>query len=109
MALSRTDLTEKQWRQLERHLTHNRHRGHAYVKHRRVIDGILWCLRTGACWGGIPRGYGPWQTCYDRVARWSRTDTWEHLVKVMQKAVDEAGLVDSDGTAIQPTEIRHGK
>lgn len=41
MAMSRTDLAEKQWRQLEPYLPPNPRRGHAYIGHRRVIDGIL--------------------------------------------------------------------
>jgi transposase len=44
----------------------NPRRGHAYVEHRHVINGILWRLGTGARWGDIPARYGAWQTCYDR-------------------------------------------
>lgn len=40
--MSRTDVTEKQWRRLESHLPPNPHLGHAYVEDRRVINGILW-------------------------------------------------------------------
>jgi transposase len=39
--MSRTDLTEKQWRQLEPHLPPNPRRGHTYVEHRHVVNGIL--------------------------------------------------------------------
>lgn len=104
--MSRTDLTEKQWRQLEPHLPPNPRRGHAYVEHRRVINGILWRLRTGARWGDIPPRYGPWQTCYDRFVRWSRNGTWQRLLKVMQKAANEAGLVDWDGVALDATHVK---
>ncbi|WP_296944065.1 transposase, partial [uncultured Massilia sp.] len=58
--MSRTDLTEQQWRQLELHLPSNPHHGHAYVGHRHVINGVLWRLRTGAPWRDIPPRYGPW-------------------------------------------------
>jgi transposase len=37
--MSRTDLFEKQWRQLEPHLPPDPQRGHAYVEHRRVLNG----------------------------------------------------------------------
>ncbi len=33
---------------------------------------ILWKVRTGAPWRDMPVRYGPWQTCYDRFARWHR-------------------------------------
>ena len=46
--MARTDLTEKQWQALEPHLPANPERGHVYVEHRRVINGIVWRLKTGA-------------------------------------------------------------
>lgn len=78
--MNRTDLSEKQWRQLESHLPGDPHRGHAYVDHRRVLNGILWRLKTGAPWRDVPARYGPWQTCYDRFVRWSRDGTWQRSV-----------------------------
>lgn len=104
--MRRTGPTEKRWRHLEPRPPPNPHRGHAYVEHRRVINGILWRFRTGARWGDIPQRYGPWQTCYDRFVRWSRNGTWHHLPKVMQKAADEAGLVDWDGAALDATHVK---
>ena len=50
MAVSRTDFSEKQWRLLAPHLPTDPHRGHAYVDHRPVVNGIVWRLRTGALW-----------------------------------------------------------
>jgi transposase len=91
---------------LEPHLPPNPHRGHAYVEHRRVINGIWWRLCTGARWGDIPPQYGPWQTCYARFVRWSRNGTWQRLLKVMQKAADVAGLVDWSGAALDATHIK---
>ncbi len=43
-------LTEKQWAVLKPLLPR--------AKDRRVCNGILWVLRTGAQWGEIPRRYG---------------------------------------------------
>jgi transposase len=106
MAMSRTDLTEQQWRQLEPHLPPNPHHGHAYVGHRHVINGILWRLRTGAPWRDIPPRYGPWQTCYDRFVRWSRNGTWQRLLKIMQAAADASGRIDWDGAALDATHVK---
>jgi transposase len=35
----------------------NRCRGHAYGEHRRVLDGIIWRLKTGAPWRAVPARY----------------------------------------------------
>ena len=104
--MSRTDLTERQWRQLASHLPSNPRHGHVYAEHRHVINGILWRLRTGAPWRDIPSRYGAWQTCYDRFVRWSRSGTWQRLLQVMQAAADEAGLVDWDGAALDATHVK---
>lgn len=104
--MSRTDLTEKQWRQLVPHLPSNPHHGHAYVEHRHLINGILWRLRTGAPWRAIPPRYGLWQTCYDRFVRWSRDGTWQRLLMIMQAGADEARLIDWNGAALDATQVK---
>ncbi len=57
--MARTDLTDKQWQVLKTHLPANPQRGHAYVNHCRVINSILWRLKTGAPWRDVPERYGP--------------------------------------------------
>ena len=37
-------------------------RGKERVDDRRVLDGIVWRLRTGAPWADIPARYGPHTT-----------------------------------------------
>src|SRR3569833_4131941 len=104
--MSRTDLPEKQWRQLESHLPGDPHQGHAYVDHRRMLNGILWRLKTGAPWRDVPAHYGSWQTCYDRFVRWSRDGTWQRILTLLQVKADAAGHIDWDGAALDATPIK---
>jgi transposase len=104
--MSRTDLSEKQWRQLEPLLPSNPHRGHTYVDHRRVLNGILWRLKTGAPWRDVPARYGPWQTCYDRFVRWSRNGTWQRVLASLQATADANGQIDWEGAALDSTHIK---
>ena len=60
----------------------------------RVINGILWKLRTGAPWRDLPSRYGPWQTCYDRFVRWRRDGTWDQLLERVQTKSDAVGEVE---------------
>lgn len=60
-------------------------------------------LRTGAHSRDIPPRYGPWQTCYGRFVRWSRNGTWQRLLKIVQTAANEAGLIDWDSAALDAT------
>ena len=104
--MGRTDLTETQWRNLHPHLPGNPPRGHAYADHRRVINGILWRLKTGATWRDIPERYGPWQTCFDRFVRWSRDGTWQRILTALQVQHDAQGNIDWDGAAADSTHIK---
>jgi transposase len=104
--MSRTDLSERQWRQLEPYLPSDPHRGHAYVDHRRVLNGILWRVKTGAPWRDVPARYGPWQTCYDRFVRWSRDGTWQRILPLLQAKADASGQIDWEGAALDSPHIK---
>ncbi len=90
----RGELTDEAWKQVAPLLPKNGRRGKQWKDHRRVIDGILWKIRTGAPWRDLPERYGPWQTCYDRFARWRRDGTWDRLLTHAQTSSDAAGEVD---------------
>ena len=104
--MARTDLTEAQWRALAPHLPPNPKRGQAWSDHRRVINGILWRLRTGAGWRDIPERYGPHQTCSDRFTRWGRDGTWLRILQALQAEADARGDLDWDGAALDATHIK---
>ena len=104
--MARNDLTEAQWRALAPHLSRNPKRGQAWSDHRRVIDGILWRLRTGAGWRDIPARYGPYQTCYDRFVRWGRDGTWLRILQALQADADVRSDLDWDGAALDATHIK---
>lgn len=105
----RTDLTDAQWNALRPHLPSNPKRGHAYADHRRVLNGIVWRLKSGAPWRDIPERYGPWRTCHDRLTRWERNGTWLRVLQALQAAADRRGQLDWDGAALDSTHIKaHG-
>lgn len=104
--MSRTDLTEAQWKKLAPLLPTNPRRGHVYRDHRQVVNGIVWRLKTGAPWRDLPERYGPWQTCYDRFVAWSRDGTWQRILTALQMQVDAEGNIDWDGAAVDSTHIK---
>ena len=106
--------------------------GHPWKDHRRVIDGVLWVLHTGAPWRDLPREtYGPWQTVYERFNRWSKDGTWGRLLEALHVRLDARGKIDwglfcidggsvrasraaagaspTDGTAAEPTDHALGR
>ena len=68
--------------------------GRPALDHRRIVNGILWRLRTGAPWRDLPERYGPWQTVSSRFYRWRQAGIWQRLFEAVQQQANAAGQVD---------------
>ena len=51
---------------------------------RAFVNAVMWRLKTGAPWRDIPERYGPWQTTYNRFARWAKRGVWEQVFKALR-------------------------
>ena len=80
-------------------------RGGRWRDHRQVIEAIAWKYRTGSPWRELPESFGPWQTAYERLTRWSADGTWVKLLARAQADADAAGeldwLVAADSTLVR--------
>src|SRR5215216_2223974 len=60
--------------------------GRPTVPYRKVLDGILFVLRTGCQWKMLPREYGSGSTCHRRFQEWMQLDVfdriWIRLLKI---------------------------
>jgi transposase len=63
----RYELSNDEWIAIKPMLP-NKPRGVPRVNDRRVLNGIFWVLRSGAPWRDLPSNFGPYTTCYDRLA-----------------------------------------
>jgi transposase len=106
--MARGDLTERQWERLAPLLPplKSGKRGRPYNDHRRVINGILWVLRTGAPWEDLPERYGPAKTCFDRFNRWRRSGLWDRLLQTLQGEADEAGELVWEQVSVDASSVR---
>jgi transposase len=77
-------------------LRHSGGRGHPWLPHHRVLNGILWVLHTGAPWRDVPERYGPWQTVYDRFNKWRKDGTWATLLTELLDHLDRHGQISRD-------------
>jgi transposase/uncharacterized protein HemY len=85
------DLTVQEWERIRPLLPSSAgRRGRPYQEHRRVINGILWVLGTGAAWRDLPSRYGSWHTCHERFRRWRRQGLWDRIVAVLESPADSA-------------------
>jgi transposase len=75
--LSRGDLTDSEWHILNSLLPDRGDRGPPISDKRRMVNGILWVLRTGAPWRDMPERYGNWNSVFVRFTRWSKIGVWD--------------------------------
>src|SRR3954465_7441194 len=97
----RHELTETEWTRLQPLLLRGRagaaaappagRAGKPRQDDRRILNGILWKLATGAPWRDVPERYGPWQTVYTRFRRWTHAGVWDRLLAAVQQQADAAG------------------
>ena len=65
-------------------------RGRPPVPFRKVLDGILYVLRTGCQWKALPREYGSGSTCHRRFQQWVGEGVFEKIWAKLLKRYDDA-------------------
>lgn len=65
--------------------------GRPITPYRKVLDGILYVLRTGCQWKMLPREYSSGSTCHRRFQQWNNLDLfkkiWLKLLKIYDKEI----------------------
>ncbi len=92
------DLTDKQWevisKEIPEHKVRADHRGRPWQNDRKILEGILWILRTGAPWKDLPDRYPPRATCHRRFQAWSRDGTFKKIWHALIRLLDDQGRLD---------------
>jgi transposase len=105
--MNRGDLTNAQWERLQPLLPPQKPKiGHPAHDHRRIVNGILWILRTGAPWRDVPERYGPWSTVANRCYRWRKAGIWERLFAAVQTQADADGKINWEVHYVDGTTVR---
>ena len=101
--MARSDMRDFEWDFIEK-LLPNKSRGVKRVDDRRVINGILYALRTGIPWRDMPEQYGPWSTIYNRFNRWSKAGIWDMIFEAIVDSHNvDTVMVDSTSVRAHPT------
>ncbi len=100
--MGRGDPTNAEWERLESFLPPGGARGGRWSDHQRVINGVLYRVRTGVQWRDLPERFGPWETVYKRHRRWSADGTWTMFLSRIQAAEDAAGRIDWEVSGTRP-------
>jgi transposase len=86
--------------------------GRPPLEPRRVLNGILYVLRTGCQWKMLPREYGSGSTCHRYFQAWVRARVFRQLWRRCLQEYDELQGVDwrwqSIDSAIVPAPVKRG-
>ena len=97
MARPRTQLTDERWAKIEPLLPkfkRSRKGGRKPVENRRILEGILWVLRSGARWQDLPDEFPSPSTCWRRLHDWEEQDVWLDIWRAFLSELDEKGQLD---------------
>lgn len=88
-------LSDAQWALIEGLLPRSEHvRGPNFKNSRRIVEGMLYRLRTGVPWRDLPMVFGPWKTVWKRQRRYASDGTWDRVVVALAGIADDNAALD---------------
>lgn len=81
-----SDLSEKQWELIKTAFEPKSKRGRpaSHCK-KKIVDAILYIVKSGISWRMMPNDLPPWKTVYDHFSRWNKQGIWESLLDRLNK------------------------
>jgi transposase len=105
--MNRGDLSHAPWERLQALLPAQKpRRGRPAHDHRRILNGMLWILRTGAPWRDVPERYGPWRTVASRFYRWQKAGIFQRIFAALQQQAEAVGQLEWEIHDVDSTIIR---
>ena len=95
-------LTDEQWDCISDLFAPAKPTGRPPVGRRKVIDGILWILRTGSPWRDLPADLGSWRTTWRLFDQWNANGLLDAVLDRLRHRADiDDELWCVDGTSIR--------
>jgi putative transposase len=94
-----SDLTDRQWQLIRQLLPPRSPRGRRPIDRRRIINAILYVVRTGCQWRLIPKDFPNWNTVYGIFWQWRNDGTWQRIHDRLREKVRKAAGKKSTPTA----------
>ena len=80
MSASHYELSDLQCEKIKDFLSGRKeHVGRMAADNRLFVNGVLWVLRSGARWAGLPERYGKYKSVHKRFVRWANSGVWERV------------------------------
>jgi putative transposase len=94
-----SNTTDQQWQILRHLLPQPSRRGRPPIDRRRVLDAILYVIRTGCQWRMLPSDFPNWSTVYGVFRKWRREGIWQQIHDALREKVRKASGKKSTPTA----------
>lgn len=96
-----SDLSDRQWRLVEKQLPPPKRRGRKATDRRWVVDAILYVAVTGCQWRQLPHDFPHWKTVYNTFWKWRRDGVIQRVHDALRaKARKAAGKKPTPTAAI---------
>jgi transposase len=99
-------LTDDQWEAIADMFPPPAKTGRPPSDRRKIVDGILWIMRTRAPWRDLPEAFGPWQTVWDLFDKWNADGTLDEILLRLKACYVDVGQIDKRRWCIDGTTIR---
>lgn len=96
-----SDVTDRQWQVIRQLLPQRKRLGRRPIDRRRIINAILYVVRTGCQWRLLPKDFPKWSTVYGNFWKWRNEGVWQRINdKLREKVRKGAGKKSTPTVAI---------
>jgi len=102
-------LTKDQWEFIRKRLPKEPGGGRRRHDSKRILEGILWILKTGARWRDLPKEYPSYQTCHRRFQEWRKAGVIRDILEDLVRHLQKKGKIDLAETFIDASFVEAKK
>lgn len=100
-------LSDEQWERIRKHFPEehipDERPGRKPIPARKVLEGVLWILNTGAQWHWLPQCYPNYKTVHRRFQQWCREEVLRAVLVELANTLREQGGIDEREAFIDAT------
>jgi len=85
-----SDVTDRQWQVIRQLLPQRRRLGRRPIDRRRIINAIMYVVRTGCQWRMLPKDFPNWSTVYGIFWKWRNEGVWQQINGKLREKVRKA-------------------
>lgn len=80
--------------------------GRPIVPYRKVLNGILYVLRTGCQWKKVPKEFGSGSTCHTRFQEWVKKGVFQKVWQRLLERYDELKGIGFDWQSVDSATVK---